>query len=465
MTPSSQNAVTEGTSFAATFSADQLIHILNAEVTGSPGRGAGSISTDTRSIQPGQWYLALKGETFDGHKFIDNAIKAGAAGCIVSEIPDGIKSGAVLFKVRDTLKAYHAIARAWLKQVDPFVIGVTGSSGKTTTKEMCAAVVSSRPSHKSRANENNEFGLPKTILSMPPDTEVVVIEMAMRGLKQIALLAATATPDAGIITCAGTAHIELLGSEENIIKAKCEIFEEMHNQGLAIIGNPTYSLEKHAKSVFKGQFALFSKDHVQETDVSMERTRFKVRGFKTEFEVHAHGIRHIQDAWCAVVAGRAAGLSDEQIAEGLKSYRSVEGRGNKLVTESGAVIIDESYNANPDSVKCAVEAVLNERAYPQSNKYIVLGEMAELGENTDLMHEQTGEWLKHQKFSALLTVGAKAKIIADAAREGGFDVVACADQSEALSWLQPKLSKEACVMIKGSHCANLDKLVSNLTSR
>ena len=271
----------------------------------------------------------------------------------------------MVIKVEDTLSAYHAIASKWLNKVKPFVIGVTGSSGKTTTKEMCAAVVSTVKSHKSKANENNEIGLPKTILSMPPDTKVLVAEMGMRGLGQIALLAATARPDAAIITSIGTAHIELLGSVENIIRAKCELFENLRPEGIAMIGDPTEALNARAKEVFKGQVALFGHDQVQETNVNMESTRFKAQGFTCEFVVHAHGIRHLQDAWCAVSAGRAAGLSDEDIANGLATYRSVEGRGNRLSLASGNIVIDESYNANPDSVKCAVEAVLDPRAFPR----------------------------------------------------------------------------------------------------
>ncbi len=238
---------------------------------------------------------------------------------------------------------------------------------------MCAAVVSTVESHKSKANENNEIGLPKTILSMPPDTRVLVAEMGMRGLGQIALLAETARPDAAIITGVGTAHIELLGSVENIIRAKCELFEKLRPEGIAIIGDPTEALIVRTKEVFNGQVALFNHDMVQETNVNMESTRFKVDGFACEFSCMRMGLRHLQDAWCAVSAGRSAGLSDEDIARGLATYRSVEGRGNRLTLASGNIVIDESYNANPDSVKCAVEAVLDPRAFPAGKQIYCTG--------------------------------------------------------------------------------------------
>ncbi|HEY9776621.1 MAG TPA: UDP-N-acetylmuramoyl-tripeptide--D-alanyl-D-alanine ligase [Planktothrix sp.] len=452
-------------SYAAEFTAPELASFLSpVQAEGTMGAGRGSISTDTRSIAPGQWYLALKGETFDGHRFVQRAIEGGAAGCIVASLPADVKvpESCLIFAVNDTLAAYHQIAKAYLNKVKPFVIGVTGSSGKTTTKEMCAAVVAARRFHKSAANENNEFGLPKTILSMPPDTEILVVEMAMRGLGQIALLARTAKPDAGIITGVGTAHIELLGSQENIIIAKCEMLEQMENEGLAVIGNPTEPVVARARKVFSGDLALFSDADVAEVAVSLDRTRFTVRGFEGEFEINAHGIRHMQDAWCAIVAGRAAGLSNKEIAEGLATYKSVEGRGNRLKLDNGAVLIDESYNANPDSVKCAVEALLDKRAFPQANKYVVLGEMAELGDSTELLHKQTGQWLRDTKISMLLTVGSKAKIIADAAEGASFAVFACDDQAEALELLKPQLSADSCVMIKGSHCAALDKMVELL---
>jgi UDP-N-acetylmuramoyl-tripeptide--D-alanyl-D-alanine ligase len=449
----------------AVFSAEDLKRLLApSEVLGTLANQCGLISTDTRSLEPGQWYLALKGETFDGHQFVDSALKRGAAGCIVQTMPPSVvpPPDSALVKVDDTLLAYHKLASAWRKKVNPFVIGVTGSSGKTTTKEMCAAVVSCLRSHKSSANENNEFGVPKTILSMPADTKVLVVEMAMRGLGQIALLAQTASPDVGIITGVGTAHIELLGSVENIIKAKCEMFEHLNDNAIAVIGNPVEAVVAHAKSVYGGQFALFPEEDVQEAEVAFDQTRFTVRGFTGEFTVNAHGIRHLQDAWCAIIAGRAAGLSDKGIADGLRSYRSVEGRGNRLVLNNGAVLVDESYNANPDSVKCAVEAILDQRAFPQANKYVVLGEMAELGDTTEQMHKETGEWLRQKDLSMLITVGSKAKMIADSAQGAAFAVFDCPNQEEALDLLRAQLSGDSCVMIKGSHCANLDRLVENL---
>jgi UDP-N-acetylmuramoyl-tripeptide--D-alanyl-D-alanine ligase len=454
--------------FAATFDGDELDVLLEPqEVSGAVSGASGSVSTDTRTLQVGQWYLAFKGENFDGHQFVQAAIKRGAAGCIVSSVdpeweqPEGV----TFYLVKDTLEAYHRLAKTWLTRVNPFVIAVTGSSGKTTTKEMCAAVVSSMRFYKSRANENNEFGLPKTILSMPPDTKVLVAEMAMRGLGQIAQLAETAKPDVGIITGVGTAHIELLGSAENIIIAKCEMLEQMNHQGLAVIGSSSQDLVNYAQSVFRGKYALFSDDDIKEIDVSFARTRFRIKGFSVDFDVNAHGIRHIQDAWCAIIAGRAAGLSDQSIAAGLNSYRSVEGRGNTIVLPNGAMLIDESYNANPDSVRCAVETMLDARAFPQKDKYIVLGEMAELGENAPLMHQQTGKWLKQKQFSALITVGDKAGVIARGAAGGTFEIIECSDQSEALQRLLKWVtSSDACVMIKGSHCANLDKLVADLRS-
>jgi UDP-N-acetylmuramoyl-tripeptide--D-alanyl-D-alanine ligase len=463
--PSTSGTVADN-SFAASFSAQQVREIISpVETVGASQAGPGAVSTDTRSLRPGQWYLALKGETFDGHQFIANAIKGGASGCIVSSLPTALEvpAGVVVYRVPDTLVAYHQIAKAWLKQVNPFVIGVTGSSGKTTTKEMCASVVSAVASHKSQANENNEFGLPKTILSMPPGTKVLVAEMAMRGLGQIAVLAETAQPHCGIITGVGTAHIELLGSVENIIKAKCELFEHLRKDGIAIIGNPQDAVVARAKEVFKGKIELFSSKNVVESDVSIDQTKFRVDGFQSEFVVHAHGVRHVQDAWCAIVAGRAAGLSGEDIAQGLLQYRSVEGRGNRSTLPGGTVLIDESYNANPDSVRCAVEAVLDDRALPQKRKYIVLGEMAELGDNSELMHKQTGEWLRDKKFTMLITVGPKASVIAKGATGGDFAITECDTQDEALKVIRPELTADTCVMIKGSHCANLDSLVGKLS--
>lgn len=453
----------------ATFTAHALQEVLGARlVSGDLAiSGSGSISTDTRTITDHHWYLPLKGERFDGHQFVASALEKGAMGCVIAESQvaalDLSKAGkAIILAVSDTLDAYHQAATFWRKSVNPLVVAVTGSSGKTTTKEMCSAVFSaSRRVHRSRANENNEFGVPKTILEMSHDTQILVVEMAMRGLGQIDQLARCALPDIGIITCAGTAHMELLGSLENIAKAKCELFAHLKN-GVGIVGDPSKILMEQVKLVEPGKLLLHKDDSLKEVEVTMERTKFRVAGLDNLFSMRAHGTKHMEDAWCAVTAAQEAGLTGDEIERGVASYEPVDGRGNRLFTTSGAIVVDESYNANPDSVRCAVEAIMDSRAFPQAQKLVVLGEMAELGESSNDMHLSIGRWLKEQKLDLLITVGERASSIAQGAEGASFAVQTCDDQQQAIALLESRLNKDTCVMVKGSHCANLGDLVNRL---
>ncbi len=453
----------------ATFTAHALQEVLGARLVAGDLTlgGSGSISTDTRTITNRHWYLPLKGERFDGHQFVSSALDKGALGCVVAEsqLPklDLSKVGqAVILAVHDTLEAYHLAATFWRKSVNPLVVAVTGSSGKTTTKEMTSAVFSaSRRVHKSQANENNEFGVPKTILEMPHDTQILVVEMAMRGLGQIEQLARCALPDIGIITCAGTAHMELLGSRENIAKAKCELFAYLKN-GVGIVGDPSNILMEQVKLVEPGKLLIHNPDSLQEIEVTMERTKFEVAGLDKVFSIRAHGTKHMEDAWCAITAAKEAGLTSSEIQRGVESYEPVDGRGNRLLTASGAIVVDESYNANPDSVRCAVEAIMDSRAFPQAKKLVVLGEMAELGDSANDMHVSIGRWLKDQNLDLLITVGERASSIAQGAQGANFAVQVCDDQQQAIALLESRLNKDTCVMVKGSHCANLGDLVNRL---
>jgi len=459
----------------AQFSAEQILEVTGGRLAQGvlPDR-VGAISADTRQLSEGDWYLALPGERFDGHDFLGEAFSCGAIGCIVAERPSyPIASTAFpLIAVGDTVAAYQHLARSWRERIDPLVVAVTGSSGKTTTKEMTACVLAAGlKTYKSEANYNNEIGVPKTILSMPEDTQALVLEMAMRGLGQIAVLARTGLPDIGIIVNAGVAHLELLGSVENVIRAKCELLENMTGpQAVAIIGRPSEPLMTRVSQVFTGKTLSFDPDLLRELEVTPDCTVFELldrslaAGKVCRFQVSSHGISMLQDAWCAIMAGREAGLDDQAIARGLKEFRPVGGRGNRLAAGNGAVVVDEAYNANPDSVRASVIAFDDARVFPQSRKFVVLGELAELGEHTFRLHRELGIWLKERKLSGLITVGKLARHIADGAQGAGFEVLACQDAGEAEACLRERLTSDSCVLIKGSHSANLDRLVSRLVS-
>lgn len=451
----------------AEFTCEEILEICDGRLhSGMMPDEAGSICSDSRKVSEGQWYLALAGEKFDGHDFLGDAFASGALGAIVAERSHYSISNPnfPLIVVSDTLVAMHSLARNWRKRISPKVVGVTGSSGKTTTKEMCAAVFNhSKRCFYSARNENNEYGVPATLLAMPDDTQVAVIEMAMRGLKQIDLLARCALPDVGIITNAGSAHIELLGSTENIAIAKCELLEHLKPaRGVAIIGNDAPHLLKRAKEVFQGKTLVFSEDSIRVLRASPEGTTFRLADSDQDFFVCVTGLPLLQDAWCTIMVARELGLNDEEIAVGLRQFRPLGGRGNKLITGSGALVLDESYNANPDSVKAAVCGMIESAS--QLNKIVVLGDLAELGDHTEPLLRELGLWLKDKPISALITVGRLARYIADGAQGAPYDVLVCSSVIDSEQQLRERLNANSCVLIKGSRAAKLDQLVAAITT-
>lgn len=427
-----------------------------------------AVCTDTRIIGPEHVYLALAGERFDGHDFVLAAFKSGATVAIIDKnreeaLYNNLPPGCALLPVQNTLKFYQSLGRFARQNFKGKVVAVTGSSGKTTTKEMCAAVFGAK-CHKSQANENNEIGVPKTILSMPEDTEYLVLEMGMRGLGQIEELTLVGLPDIAIITCAGTAHIELLGSRENIAKAKSEILKGLSDKDapVAIVGELTPMLQTEMRQVYAGEIKDFDNDAVVINSIDAQGTTFSVTGQVEQFFVAAFGEWLVRDAWCAVQAGLAAGLSAAQVQTGLASWRPVEGRGNSLTAPTGACVVDESYNANPDSVRCAVDAILLAEAYSDKQKVVVLGRMAELGDFEASLHRELGLWLKDKPLNLLVTVGEVASLIGESAKGGSFSVEACVDQEQALACIKPHLSDKTLVMVKGSHSTNLNLLVEQI---
>lgn len=453
---------------SAAFTGEEILEICKARLaSGLMPDEAGRLCGDTRALAEGDWYIAFAGEKFDGHDFLGDAFSAGAAGAIVAERQNyAIGSQQFpLIAVEDTIEAYHTLARNWRRRISPKVLGITGSSGKTTTKEMAAAIFcQSRRCHYSQKNENNEFGVPKTLLSMPDDTQVAVIEMAMRGLGQIEQLARTAVPDIGIITNSGTAHIELLGSRENIAIAKCELLENLRAQtGVAILGSNQDYLIGRARAVFAGKMHVFSQDLLEILSVNEESTRFKIKGSAQDYEVKAHGLPLLSDAWCAIIAARELGLAESDIAEGLKFFKALSGRGSKTLSKAGALIVDESYNANPDSVKAAVSALCSPGAYKQSRRFVVLGDLLELGAQGPQLLEELGAWIKQERIDLLITVGSLARHIYAGAQGAGFEVLHCQDIQLAEEELKKRSDSDTCILIKGSRGARLDKLVGSLS--
>lgn len=410
------------------------------------------ISTDTRTIKKGDFYLPLKGANFDGENFLDKAIESGAIGCFITreDYPENAK---IVLKVSDTLETYLKLANFYRHKIAPKVIAITGSSGKTTTKEMVFAVLKEKfNTVKTLSNHNNEIGLCQTIFSMTPDTEVLIVEMGMRGLGEIELLSRYAEPDVAIITNAGTAHLGRLGSLDNIAIAKCEIAQHLNPQGV-LIAHDCERLRKFNN--FAGKKTFFSISGAKVIERKAGYTKFIYK--EDEYEIFTEGDFNVENAISAIEAGLALQMAPAEIKHGLASYKPIEKRW-EAENIAGLNIINDSYNANPDSMKASVAAFLG--LYPKP--VVVLGDMGELGEQEARLHSQVGEALAKiaPEGTKFLTVGNLSRNIADALK--GFDVTSVDTNKEAAEFLQKHAPKGSNVFLKASRAMKFEEIINDI---
>ncbi len=432
------------------FTLEELKKATNAEIKGYVD-GDFEISTDTRTIKKGDIYLPLKGENFDGEAFCDKAIDAGAVGCFCTkECP----SATLSLKVNDTKIAYLQIANFARRKYSPKVIGVTGSSGKTTTKELIYSVVSEKfKSHKTFSNHNNEIGFCQTALSMPEDTEVLIVEMGMRGLGEIELIDKFAEPDYAVITNAGSAHIGRLGSLDNIAKAKCEITSHLKE---VLIANDNPRLRKFAN--FDGEKIFYSLNDVKILEKRSGYSKFIYKN--KEYELNVEGDYNIENSLTAIEIGYKLGMSYDEIKSGLAKYHPIEKRWEEEKIK-GFSIINDSYNANPESMKASVSTFLE----LYKNPVVVLGNMGELGENEIEFHREVGEFLGNKfkgKDGLFITVGNLAKYIGKELEKFGFVVKHFDNNIETSRYILDNLHEGITIFLKASRSMKLEEIIENL---
>lgn len=388
------------------------------------------ITTDTREIMPGDVYVAIKGEHTDGHALIKEAFAAGAAAVIAERMPDDADGvcGAVCL-VGSSVDAVGDFAHSYKKRSNAKTVAVTGSVGKTTTKEFISSVLSQRFTvHKTEGNHNNELGLPMSLFDIGPDTDVSVLEMGMTGLGEIERLSLIAEPDYGIITNIGSSHLEQLGSRENICKAKMEIVSGLKKGGELVLCadeplllayrqgeyNPTYVSVYNSSAEFRAVNIRYENN----------RTEFDLlcnRRVITNIVVPALGLHHVYAALFAYAIGQRFGLDDNEIKNGIASFRDA-GMRQSIYEVAGITVIDGSYNASPESMRASLD-VLGEMAREAggARKLALLGDMRELGTESRLMHEQIGAYAAQKKLDYLFTYGLIAESIAQAAAKGGME--------------------------------------------
>lgn len=450
------------------------------EVTGITGAVTYSVRqkmfsdlvSDTRRIQPGVLFLAFKGERFNGEDFAAEALRKGAAGVMVSSgCPEETlrKCNGTVLLVEDTLKAYQQLAHAWRRRFpDLPVVAITGSNGKTTTKDLTAAVLSARgPVLKTQANYNNEIGLPLTLLGIRKEHTAAVVEIGMRGFHQIEAMAPLAEPKIGIVTNVGETHMELLGSLENIARAKSELVEAIPAGGTVILNadNP-YVAAMRDKAGDGVQVMTFGLDH--EADVRGENIR--TEGSDTKFTAVYDGERHeysiamvgrhnVSNALAAIAAGFALGLRAEEIREGLLHLEAT-----KMRFECRRVgawnVVNDAYNASPMSMTAAIETLSD---LTRGRKIAVMGDMLELGSVSVEAHRKVGRELAAHHFDAVVTRGEMGRYIAEGAEEGGIaSVFCCGSHEEAADRLHKLLQPGDTILFKGSRGMQMEKIIDLL---
>ena len=405
------------------------------------------ISTDTRTIRKGDFYLPLKGASFDGEKFISDALEKGAVGAFCTK-----EKGTL--KVPDTLTAYLQLANYRRNKLNPTVVAVTGSSGKTTTKELVASVLGEKfKTFKTPLNHNNEIGFCQTVFEMPDDTEVLVLEMGMRGLGEIELLSKYAEPDITVISNVGTAHIGRLGSRENIAKAKCEIVK--YQRGKTFIAHDDEIIRKTVE--FDGEQIYYSIRDVKVLDKNVNSSKFEYKG--NLYELNVGGDYNIENSLAAINTGLKLGMKVSEIQEGLKKYHPIEKRWEG-VNAGGFEIINDSYNANPESMRAFVDTVFT----LYDNYVLVLGDMGELGEDEIRYHKELGEYINSHKNlkpeTVVISVGTLSKNITDEIKN--CKALHFGTIEDAVNYIKTNISQNSKLFLKASRSMKFERIIEQL---
>ncbi|RMF21124.1 MAG: UDP-N-acetylmuramoyl-tripeptide--D-alanyl-D-alanine ligase [Cyanobacteria bacterium J083] len=417
------------------------------------------ITTDSRQIKAGEAFLALVGEKFDGHNFAQAAIKQGAIALITSRpITENIPREIPQLIVEDTLQAYQKIAQWWRQQFKIPVIAITGSVGKTTTKELITAVLSTKGKVlKTEANYNNEIGVPKTLLGITPEHDYAVIEMGMRGLGEIALLTQIACPTIGIITNVGTAHIGRLGSREAIAIAKCELLGNMPPTSIAVLNHDNPLLLTTAAQVWQGKTITYG---LTGGDITGEVQTDKITVDGIELPLPLSGNHNALNYLGAIGVAKALGIELTSLAKGIK-VNLPPGRASCHQLPNDIIILDETYNAGKESTIAALKLLADT---PGKRHIAVLGTMKELGEHSAELHRAVGKTVAELNIDLLFVLidDPEATAIADSAT--GVNTQCFTSRIELVHHLKQIITSGDRILCKASNSVGLNKVVEDLTT-
>ena len=425
-----------------------------------------SISIDSRTAQPCCLFVALKGPNFDGHEFVESAVAQGAVGVLVErEMPTSIPQ----VVVPDALHALSQFAGAWRQQFTYPVIAVTGSNGKTTTKEMLGSILVQRGEVLvTRGNLNNHIGVPLTLLNLQSGHQAAVIEMGASAPGEIAHLTALTQPTVGLVTNAGSAHLEGFGGIEGVARGKGELFRDLSSNAVAIINtDDAYASYWRAHCGAQTQIT-FGLDHPADFSASKVLVHHDQDGSQTRFELATPqgqcsiglrlvGIHNLRNALGAAAAAYAAGATLEQIQRGLDGMRPVGGRLQPKPALHGAQLIDDSYNANPNSVRAGIDALKSRGG----RRWLILGDMLELGSGSPQLHADIGAYARDSGVEQLFAIGAYTQHAVDAFGQGAYWF---ATLDELVSVVMSSLESGITVLIKGSRGNRLERAVAALSA-
>lgn len=435
--------------------------------------GFNAVSTDTRKIEKGNIFIALKGENFNGNEYVKIASEKGACICIVDEIrykDEELKNYTSIIKVQNTGEALLDLAEAYRAKLNLKVVGITGSAGKTSTKDLVAAALSGKYKvFKTAGNFNNQIGLPLMIFKLDNKYDIAVLEMGMNNLKEIHTMAKAARPDVALITNVGTAHIGKLGSRENILKAKLEITDFFTSKSILIINGDNDMLSK----VQSSSYQVFKTGIDNDTDfkagniqLGEDYVEFEViegnKETKEKFHIDMPGKHTISNALLAIGCSKVMNMSYEDIRQGFKNLQTTSMRMDITKGEK-YTIIDDCYNANPDSMKAAIDVLKNFNA---KRKIAVLGTMGELGEEAFKSHKNVGEYAGKNNIDLLVTIGQYSKAYEEGFREvqdSGKQHKAFENYQDAVDFLTKNYLQEGdTVLVKASRAEKFELIVEKL---
>jgi len=438
-------------------------------ICGDRSETAKSVSTDSREATAGCIFFALKGDNHDAHDFIPAAAENGAKSFVVSKRMEMPQSGAFnVIKVDDTTKALQDLAKWYVSGLKIKKVGITGSTGKTTTKDMLYHICSEKyKTGKTAGNHNNHIGLPLTILSLEEDMEAAVLEMGAESIGEIHLLADIARPDIAVITNIGVSHIETFGSRENILKGKMEI-TDFFNEGNLLVANEGSDLlsRENIAGAYRtvmigasGKSDYILSDITEKNNGGVQFT-LEHRENAIRFELETPGRHNAVNAALAIAAAAELGISMEEAREGLKKVELTEKR-LSIRGKNGIKVIDDTYNASPDSMRAAIDVLLSTKGM---RKVAVLGDMLGLGENSGGYHEQIGEYIAGKDIGLLIAVGERAKDIAGKAADmmGDGKVICYASRSSLEQDIKALVSPGDVILVKGSRAMALENIVNKI---